>query len=193
MPANQSCCSVTPAPASPSCSEGWGGRPANRAAGSATSPPRNWSTNSSKPPTNGSSPVSSPATDDWTYSASTNSDTSKSTLAEQNYCSRSSPNVKNRLGRDRDQLALQRVGHRLPRPSPGRCHRRPRHLQRPHPSDRHQLLPITHQHDRHPSQTGQLNQVGPKFVPTLGPNHLTKRMKSSATTLSGSPATAKAG
>lgn len=26
-----------------------------------------------------------------------------------------------------------RMGHRVPRPAPRRCHRRPRHLQRPHP------------------------------------------------------------
>ena len=40
--------------------------PANKAAGSATSPPRTWSTNSSKPPTNAPYPASWPATAAWT-------------------------------------------------------------------------------------------------------------------------------
>ena len=54
------------------------------------------------------------------------------------------------LRRDRDQPALLRMGHRLPRPPPRRCHRRPRHLQRPHPRDRHPVLPPPHKQDHHP-------------------------------------------
>ena len=79
------------------------------------------------------------------------------------------------LHRDRHQPALQRMGNRLPRPPPGRRHRRPRHLQRPHPRDRHPVLPATHQQDHHPTQTSQLTRWGQNSCRPLGPNHLTKR------------------
>src|SRR5271163_2457578 len=55
------------------------------------------------------------------------------------------------------------MGHRLPRPTPGRGHRRPRHLQRPHHRNRHHVLPTTHQQNHHPSQTRQLNRGGAKI------------------------------
>jgi acyl transferase domain-containing protein len=60
--ANPSSCSATPAPASHTYSSPWASRPATKAAPCATSPPRDWSTNSSKPPTTDSSPRPSPAT-----------------------------------------------------------------------------------------------------------------------------------
>ena len=41
------------------------------------------------------------------------------------------------------------------RPAAGRRHRRPRHLQRPHPRDRHPVLPAVHQQgDLSPQRTG---------------------------------------
>lgn len=85
------------------------------------------------------------------------------------------------LGRDRHQPAVQRMGHRFSRPAPRRRHRRPCHLQRPHHRDRHQVLPTPHQQDHHPNQTHHLDQLGPKFVTTVGPNHLTKRNRVGAT------------
>ena len=60
------------------------------------------------------------------------------------------------LHRDRHQPAVQRMGHRVPRPAPRRRHRRPRHLQRPHPRNRHPVLPTTHQQDHRPPQTSTL-------------------------------------
>lgn len=59
-----------------------------------------------------------------------------------------------RQHRDRQQPSVQRVGHRLPRPPPRRGHRRPRHLQRPHPGNRHPVLPTAHQQD-HPNPKPQ--------------------------------------
>ena len=55
-PASPSCCSATPARARATCSSASAWPPANKAAGSATSPPPNWSTNSPKPPTNAAVP-----------------------------------------------------------------------------------------------------------------------------------------
>ena len=60
------------------------------------------------------------------------------------------------LHRDRDQPAVQRMGHRLPRPPPRRRDRRPGHLQRPHPRDRHPVLPAPHQQNHRPQQKTQL-------------------------------------
>jgi len=54
------------------------------------------------------------------------------------------------------QPALQRVGRRVPRPPDRRRDRRSGHLQRPHPRDRHPVLPATHQQE-HPPQ-GQLTR-----------------------------------
>ena len=83
-----------------------------------------------------------------------------------------------RLRRDRHQPALQRMGHRVPRPTPRRRHRRPRHLQRPHPRNRHPVLPTTHQQNHHPTQTSQLTRVGPKSVPTAGAKSLDETLMS---------------
>ena len=78
--------------------------------------------------------------------------------------------------RDRDESAVQRMGHRLPRPPPGRRDRRPGHLQRPHPRDRHPVLPAPHQQDHQPHQETQLNpdtaHPGPKFTPISGAKQL---------------------
>ncbi|WP_231989128.1 MULTISPECIES: ATP-binding protein [unclassified Mycobacterium] len=52
------------------------------------------------------------------------------------------------------------------RPAPGRRHRRPRHIQRPHHRHRHQVLPTTHQQNHHPRQTGRLGRR-----PTLRVRH----------------------
>jgi hypothetical protein len=59
-PANPWSCSATPALGRPTCSSDSGWPPANKAAGSATSPPPAWSTNSSKPPTNATCPRGRP-------------------------------------------------------------------------------------------------------------------------------------
>lgn len=56
------------------------------------------------------------------------------------------------------KLPFSEWGHRLPRPTPGRRHRRPRHIQRPHHRDRHRVSPTTHQQNHHPRQTGQLGR-----------------------------------
>ena len=74
------------------------------------------------------------------------------------------------LDRDRDEPAVQRMGNRLPRPPPGRRDRRPGHLQRPHPRDRHPVLPAPHHQNRHPHQESQLTNdpPGPKFAPISG-------------------------
>jgi hypothetical protein len=58
--------------------------------------------------------------------------------------------------RNSNQSTLQRMGNRLPRPPPRRRHRRPRHLQRTHPRNRHPVLPTPHQQNHHPPQTDQL-------------------------------------
>jgi hypothetical protein len=48
------------------------------------------------------------------------------------------------------------------------------HRQRPHPRNRHPVLPATHQQEHQPAQTHQLTQqVGPKLMTALGPTHLT--------------------
>jgi DNA replication protein DnaC len=49
-------------------------------------------------------------------------------------------------------LPFSEWGNRLPRPPPGRRDRRPGHLQRPHPRDRHPVLPAPHHQNRHPHQ-----------------------------------------
>ena len=53
-------------------------------------------------------------------------------------------------------LPFSEWGTRVPRPPPGRRHRRPRHLQRPHPRNRHPVLPAAHQQDHRPTQARQL-------------------------------------
>jgi hypothetical protein len=63
-------------------------------------------------------------------------------------------------------------------PPPGRRDRRPGHFQRPHPRDRHPVLPAPHQQNRQPQQEAQLNRrdarPGPEFTPISGgPNNLT--------------------
>jgi hypothetical protein len=64
------------------------------------------------------------------------------------------------------------MGHRVPRPPPRRGHRRPCHLRRPHHRDRHQVLPSTHQQNRHPSQTSQLNTMGLSVLKDAGGQRL---------------------
>ena len=54
------------------------------------------------------------------------------------------------LHRHRHQPAVQRMGHRVPRPPPRRRDRGPGHLQRPHPRNRHPVLPAPHQQDHQP-------------------------------------------
>jgi transposase len=96
-PANRLSCSATPAPARVTYSLVSGLPPASKAAGSATSPPRSWSTSSSKPPTNASCPAS-PAADCrfvWLPGVWTSWATSRSTPAARSCCFRSSPNAKN--------------------------------------------------------------------------------------------------
>ena len=61
-----------------------------------------------------------------------------------------------RLDRHRDQPAVQRMGLGLPRPAPGRRDRRPRHIQRPHPRNRHRVLPAPDRNNDSPAQTSQL-------------------------------------
>ena len=73
------------------------------------------------------------------------------------------------LDRDRHQPPVQRMGNRLHRPPPGRRDRRPGHLQRPHPRDRHPVLPAPHHQNRHPHQESQLTNdpPGPEFAPPI--------------------------
>lgn len=52
-------------------------------------------------------------------------------------------------------LPFSEWGTVFPDPSPRRCHRRPRHLQRPHRRNRHPVLPARHQQDQQ-SQASQL-------------------------------------
>ncbi len=123
---------------------------------SATSPPPPWSTSSSKPPTSERCPGWSAATAAWTSCCSMSSVTSRSTPGGPSCCSRSSPR-----GRDEPPSRSGRIcrsaKRRLPRPPPGRRDRRPGHLQRAHPRDRHSVLPAPHQQDRQPHQETQLN------------------------------------
>ena len=74
------------------------------------------------------------------------------------------------LHRVSGDLAQAEGCHRLPRPPARRRHRRPGHLQRPHPRDRHPVLPAPHHQDHQPHQEPRLtsNPAGPKFTPISG-------------------------
>ena len=138
---SRSCCSVTPAPARPTCSSASGWPPASRAAGSATSPPPRWSTSSPKPPTSGSCPAWWPATAAWICSARRAGLRPARPPRRRAAVPDHHRTGGTRLHRHRDQPALQRMGNGVPRPPPRRRDRRPGHLQRPHPRDRHPVLP----------------------------------------------------
>ncbi len=62
------------------------------------------------------------------------------------------------LHRHRHEPAVQRMGNRVHRPPPLRGHRRPRHLHRPHPGNRHPVLPAPHQQDPQPQPSQPWNE-----------------------------------
>jgi hypothetical protein len=67
--------------------------------------------------------------------------TSSSTAEERSFSSKFSPNVRNAPLWRSPPTTVLRLDQDLHRPQVLRCHRRPRHLQRPHHRNRHQQLP----------------------------------------------------
>ena len=117
---------------------------------------------------------SSPATDAWTCSASTNSDTSNRPSRSRIALPDHHRTRRTGIGRDRHQPALQRMGHLFPDPRlvaaiVDRVTFNAHIIETGTKSYR--LRTANH----HPNQTRHLNQVGPKFMTMVGPNHLTKR------------------